>query len=79
MQQKRLLDTPYNVSANKHYKKYLKVINILSLVKKESILEFLAFSFKKSEIARRLGKNRSSIGREIERNSIDRKYSPYKT
>ena len=45
---------------------------------RESILESLALGFKKSEIAKRLGKNRSSIGREIKRNSIDGKYSPHK-
>ncbi len=45
---------------------------------RESIFKYLALGFKKSEIARRLGKNRSSIGREIERNSIDGKYSPHK-
>ncbi len=45
---------------------------------KESIFKYLALGFKKSEIARRIGKNRSSVGREIERNSIDGKYSPHK-
>lgn len=45
---------------------------------RESIFKYLTLGFKKSEIARRLGKNRSSVGREIERNSIDGKYSPHK-
>ncbi len=40
---------------------------------KESIFKYLALGFKKSEIARRLGKNRSSVDREIERNSINGK------
>ncbi len=45
---------------------------------RESIFKYLALGFKKSEIARRLGKNRSSIGREIERNSINGEYRPNK-
>ena len=33
---------------------------------RESILEFLALGLTKSEIARRIGKNKSSVGREIQ-------------
>lgn len=49
-----------------------------SISERESILEFLAFGLSKAEIARRLGRHRSSICREIQRNSHDEKYSPHK-
>lgn len=49
-----------------------------TIEERESILEFLALGLKPAEMARRLDRNRSSIGREIKRNSINRKYSPYK-
>ena len=45
---------------------------------RESILEFLALGFSKAKIARKLDKHRSSIGREIERNTINGKYKPHK-
>ena len=49
-----------------------------SISERESILEFLALGLSKAEIARRLGRHRSSIGREIQRNSYDEKYRPHK-
>jgi len=45
---------------------------------RESILEYLALGFSKSKIARKLGRHRSSIGREILRNTFDGKYRPHK-
>ncbi len=45
---------------------------------RESILESLARGLMKSEIAKKLGRARSSVSREINRNSIEGKYSPYK-
>lgn len=45
---------------------------------RESVFKYLALGFKKSEIARRIGKNRSTVGREIERNSVCGEYRPNK-
>lgn len=45
---------------------------------RESILEFLALGLSKSKIAKNLKKNKSSVYREITRNSINGKYSPHK-
>ncbi|WP_319370483.1 helix-turn-helix domain-containing protein [uncultured Ilyobacter sp.] len=45
---------------------------------RESIFKYLALGFKNSKIARRIGKDRSSVGREINRNSIDGEYRPNK-
>ena len=45
---------------------------------RESILEYLALGLSKAKIARRLNKHRSSIGREIERNTINGRYKPHK-
>ena len=45
---------------------------------RESILKYLALNFSKAKIARKLDRNRSSVGREIERNTIDGCYSPHK-
>jgi IS30 family transposase len=45
---------------------------------RESIFKYLALGFKNIEIARRIGKDRSSVGREINRNSIDGEYRPNK-
>ena len=58
-------------------KEYLWVINILAFLKEE-VAEFLALGLSKAEIARKLGRHRSSIGRKIQRNSHDEKYSPHK-
>ena len=52
--------------------------NHFAIEESESILESLALGSRKSEIARRIGRNRSSVGREIKRNSIDRKCSSNK-
>lgn len=49
-----------------------------TIEERESILEFLALGLKPSEMARRLGRHRSNIVREIKRNSINGKYSPNK-
>ncbi len=49
-----------------------------TIAERESILESLARGLKKSEIAKKLGRARSSISREINRNSIEGKYSPHK-
>ena len=49
-----------------------------TIEERESILESLALGLKKRKIARRIGRNRSSVGREIKRNSIDGKYSTNK-
>jgi len=48
-----------------------------TILERESIFEFLTLGFSQAEIARRIGKHRSSIGREIKRNTINGKYSPY--
>ena len=48
-----------------------------TILERENILEFLALGLSKAEIARKIGKDRSSIGREIERNTINGKYSPF--
>ena len=47
-----------------------------SISERESILEFLARGESQKSIAQRLNKNKSSISREIRRNSKDNKYSP---
>ena len=39
---------------------------------RESIFKFLAIDFKKIEIARKIGRNKSNVGREILRNFITR-------
>jgi len=49
-----------------------------TIEERECILEPLACGLKNSEIAKILGKHRSSIGREIKRNSFKGKYSPFK-
>lgn len=49
-----------------------------TILERENILEFLALGLSKAEIARKIGKDRSNIGREIKRNTIDEKYSPFK-
>ena len=49
-----------------------------TILERESIFEFLTLGFSNTEIAKRLGKHRSSIGREIKRNTINGKYSPHK-
>ena len=49
-----------------------------TISERESILEFLALGLSKAEIARKLGRHRSSIGREIQRNSHNKKYRPHK-
>ena len=49
-----------------------------TILERENILEFLALGLSKAEIARKLKKHRSNIGREIQRNTIDGKYSPFK-
>jgi len=48
-----------------------------TILERENILEFLAHGLSKAEIARKLKKHRSNIGREIKRNTIDGKYSPF--
>ena len=48
-----------------------------TILERENILEFLAHRLSKAEIARKLKKHRSNIGREIKRNTIDGKYSPF--
>lgn len=48
-----------------------------SILERESILELLTLGFSYAEIGRNLNKHRSNIGREIKRNSISGKYSPY--
>ena len=47
-------------------------------MKRDKVVEFLALALKRSEIAKKIRKSRSSVGREIDRNSIDGKYSPNK-
>lgn len=49
-----------------------------TIEERESILEYLVLGFKNSEIALNLGRSRSSIGRELSRNSIKGKYSPHR-
>jgi len=48
-----------------------------TILERENILEFLAHGLSKAEITRKLKKHRSNIGREIKRNTIDGKYSPF--
>jgi len=48
-----------------------------TILERENILEFLALGLSKAKIARKLKKHRSNIGREIQRNTIDGKYSPF--
>jgi len=48
-----------------------------TILERESIFEFLTLGFSKAEIARKLKKHRSNIGREIKRNTINGKYSPH--
>lgn len=50
--------------------------NHFTIDERESILSFLALGFSKAEMARKLNRNRSSIGREIKRNTVNGKYSP---
>lgn len=45
---------------------------------RESILEYLTLGFSKSKIAKKLLRHRSSVGREIQRNTFEGKYSPHK-
>lgn len=47
------------------------------ILERENILEFLALGLSKAKIARKFGKYRSSTGREIKRNTINGKYSPF--
>ena len=51
--------------------------NHITILERESILEFLTLNYSWAEIARQLGKHRSTIGREIKRNTINGKYSPF--
>ncbi len=51
--------------------------NHITILERESILEFLTLNYSWAKIARRLGKHRSTIGREIKRNTINGKYSPF--
>ena len=44
---------------------------------RESILEYLALGLSRTKIAEKIGKHKSSVGREIKRNSINGKYSPH--
>ncbi len=49
-----------------------------TILERENILKFIAQDLSKAEIARRLKRHRSNIGREIKRNLIDREYSLFK-
>lgn len=49
-----------------------------SILERESILEFLTLGLSFAQIGKNLKRHRSNIGREVKRNSIDGKYSPYK-
>ena len=50
----------------------------ITILERESILEFSTLGYSNAEIGRQLERDRSTIGREIKRNSIDGKYSPFK-
>ena len=45
---------------------------------RESILVYLTLGFSKSKIAKKLARHRSSVGREVQRNTFDGRYSPHK-
>ena len=49
-----------------------------TILERENILKFIAQDLSKAEIARRLKRHRSNIGREIKRNLIHGEYSPFK-
>ena len=48
----------------------------LTLVEREMILKFRAIGCSITEIARRLGRNKATISRELQRNSINGEYIP---
>lgn len=48
----------------------------LTILERERIAEFRAQDLSPSEMARRMGRHRSTIGRELARNSQDQQYSP---
>jgi len=50
----------------------------ITILERESILEFSTLGCSNAEIGRQLERSRSTIGREIKRNSIGWKYSPFK-
>jgi IS30 family transposase len=50
----------------------------ITILERESILEFSTLGYSNAEIGQQLERSRSTIGREIKRNRIDGKYSPFK-
>lgn len=50
--------------------------NHFTIEERESILSFSAQGFSQAEMARKLNRNRSSIKRELDRNTVNGKYSP---
>lgn len=50
----------------------------ITILERESIFKLLTLGYSWAEIARQLGRNRSTIGREVKRNTIDGEYSPFK-
>ena len=50
----------------------------ITILERESIFNFLTLGFSKAKIARRIKRPRSTVTREINRNTIDGEYSPFK-
>ena len=49
----------------------------ITILERESILKFLTLDYSKAEIAKKLKRSRSTITREIKRNTINGDYSPF--
>ena len=50
----------------------------ITILERESIFKFLTLGLSKAKIARRIKRPRSTVTREINRNTIDGEYSPFK-
>ena len=50
----------------------------ITILERESIFKFLTLGYSKAEIARKLKRPRSTVTREINRNTIEGEYSPFK-
>ena len=52
--------------------------NHTTILERESILKFSTLGYSNAEIGRQLDRDKSTIGREIKRNTVDGEYSPFK-
>jgi IS30 family transposase len=50
----------------------------ITILERESIFKLLTLGYSWAKIAKELGRTRSTIGREIKRNTVDGEYSPFK-